>query len=74
MTTHVIILCPPTFSQGSSPAAGCMLSMTCDYRIMADNARYSIGLNETQLGIIAPFWSESINMGSVVVFTKDHRI
>lgn len=41
---------------GSSPAGGCLLSMTCDYRIMADNPRYSIGLNETQLGIVAPFW------------------
>lgn len=43
--------------QGSSPAGGCLMSMTCDYRIMADNPRYSIGLNETQLGIVAPFWS-----------------
>lgn len=44
------------FTQGSSPAGGCLLSMTCDYRIMADNPRYSIGLNETKLGIVAPFW------------------
>ncbi|CAB1414436.1 unnamed protein product [Pleuronectes platessa] len=41
---------------GSSPAGGCLMAMTCDYRIMADNPRYSIGLNETQLGIVAPFW------------------
>ncbi|XP_056609603.1 enoyl-CoA delta isomerase 1, mitochondrial [Triplophysa dalaica] len=41
---------------GSSPAGGCLLAMCCDYRIMADNPRYSIGLNETQLGIVAPFW------------------
>ncbi|XP_022603679.1 enoyl-CoA delta isomerase 1, mitochondrial [Seriola dumerili] len=41
---------------GSSPAGGCLMSLTCDYRIMADNPRYSIGLNETQLGIVAPFW------------------
>ncbi|KAL0992555.1 hypothetical protein UPYG_G00094890 [Umbra pygmaea] len=41
---------------GSSPAGGCLLSMCCDYRIMADNPRYSIGLNETKLGIVAPFW------------------
>lgn len=32
------------------------MAMTCDYRIMADNPRYTIGLNETQLGIVAPFW------------------
>ncbi|XP_074511282.1 enoyl-CoA delta isomerase 1, mitochondrial-like [Sebastes fasciatus] len=41
---------------GSSPAGGCLMSLTCDYRIMADNPRYRIGLNETQLGIVAPFW------------------
>lgn len=41
---------------GSSPAGGCLLSLTCDYRIMVDNPRYSIGLNETLLGIVAPFW------------------
>ncbi|KAI4899381.1 hypothetical protein NFI96_027286, partial [Prochilodus magdalenae] len=41
---------------GASPAGGCLMSMCCDYRIMADNPRYSIGLNETQLGIVAPFW------------------
>lgn len=39
---------------GHSPAGGCLLAMCCDYRIMAPN--YSIGLNETQLGIIPPFW------------------
>lgn len=41
---------------GSSPAGGCLMAMCCDYRIMADNPRYSIGLNETKLGIVAPFW------------------
>ncbi|XP_077590520.1 enoyl-CoA delta isomerase 1, mitochondrial [Stigmatopora nigra] len=41
---------------GSSPAGGCLMSLTCDHRIMVDNPRYSIGLNETQLGIVAPFW------------------
>ncbi|KAJ3601739.1 hypothetical protein NHX12_032706 [Muraenolepis orangiensis] len=41
---------------GSSPAGGCLVSMACDYRIMADNPRYSIGLNETKLGIVAPYW------------------
>ncbi|XP_037111953.1 enoyl-CoA delta isomerase 1, mitochondrial [Syngnathus acus] len=41
---------------GSSPAGGCLMALTCDYRVMVDNPRYSIGLNETQLGIVAPFW------------------
>lgn len=50
---------------GSSPAGGCLMSLTCDYRIMADNPRYSIGLNETQLGIVAPFWFKDTMMNTV---------
>ncbi|XP_005391491.1 PREDICTED: enoyl-CoA delta isomerase 1, mitochondrial [Chinchilla lanigera] len=41
---------------GASPAGGCLMALTCDYRVLADNPRYRIGLNETLLGIIAPFW------------------
>ncbi|XP_017294567.1 enoyl-CoA delta isomerase 1, mitochondrial [Kryptolebias marmoratus] len=50
---------------GSSPAGGCLLSLTCDYRIMADNPRYSIGLNETLLGIVAPFWFKDTLLNTV---------
>ncbi|TKS92413.1 Enoyl-CoA delta isomerase 1, mitochondrial [Collichthys lucidus] len=50
---------------GSSPAGGCLMSLTCDYRIMADNPRYSIGLNETQLGIVAPFWFKDTMINTV---------
>ncbi|XP_029945554.1 enoyl-CoA delta isomerase 1, mitochondrial-like isoform X2 [Salarias fasciatus] len=54
---------------GSSPAAGCLVAMTCDYRIMADNPRFSIGLNETQLGLVAPFW-----LKDSMVNTVGHRL
>ncbi|XP_076609750.1 enoyl-CoA delta isomerase 1, mitochondrial [Chaetodon auriga] len=50
---------------GSSPAGGCLMSLTCDYRIMADNPRYTIGLNETQLGIVAPFWFKDTMINTV---------
>lgn len=50
--------------QGSAPAAGCMLALSCDYRIMAASSSSSdgatggkpptIGLNESKLGIAAP--------------------
>lgn len=46
----------PSPLQGASPAGGCLLALSCDYRILADNPKYTIGLNETQLGIVAPFW------------------
>ncbi|KAF4092536.1 hypothetical protein AMELA_G00022070 [Ameiurus melas] len=50
---------------GSSPAGGCLVSMASDYRIMADNPRYRIGLNETQLGIVAPFWFKDTMVNTV---------
>ena len=47
--------------EGSSPAGGCLLALSCDLRVMAltDPIKakpFVIGLNETQLGIVAPFW------------------
>ena len=38
-----------------SLAGGCFLALACDYRIMV-GPKYLVGLNETQLGIAAPFW------------------
>lgn len=39
---------------GHAPAGGCFLSICCDYRVMCP--KFTIGLNETQLGIVAPWW------------------
>jgi 3,2-trans-enoyl-CoA isomerase len=38
---------------GHAPAAGCMLALSSDYRIMSKG---KIGLNESKLGICAPPW------------------
>lgn len=38
---------------GHSPAGGCVLTLCCDYRIMAEG-KYIIGLNEVPLGLIVP--------------------
>jgi 3,2-trans-enoyl-CoA isomerase len=38
---------------GHAPAGGAVLSLFCDYRIMADG-EYRIGLNETQVGLVVP--------------------
>ncbi|XP_050537579.1 enoyl-CoA delta isomerase 1, mitochondrial-like isoform X2 [Daktulosphaira vitifoliae] len=40
---------------GHSPAGGCLMAMSCDYRVMV-GPKYTIGLNETKLGIVAPKW------------------
>lgn len=39
---------------GHSPAGGCLLACSTEYRIMYRN--FTIGLNETKLGIVAPTW------------------
>lgn len=43
---------------GHAPAGGCVLALSCDYRVMAispDPAKpFRIGLNETQVGLVAP--------------------
>lgn len=39
---------------GYSPAGGCVLAITCDFRIMADDQKLMIGLNELAVGISVP--------------------
>jgi 3,2-trans-enoyl-CoA isomerase len=54
--------------QGHAPAAGCMLTLCCDYRIMAASSselKPTIGLNETKLGIVAPPWLAQLFMDTV---------
>jgi Delta3-Delta2-enoyl-CoA isomerase len=41
---------------GHAPAGGCLVSMGCDYRVMRDDGVATIGLNETRIGIVPPFW------------------
>ena len=38
---------------GHCPAGGCVLALCCDLRIMAEG-EFRIGLNETQVGLVAP--------------------
>ncbi|XP_045450662.1 enoyl-CoA delta isomerase 1, mitochondrial-like [Melitaea cinxia] len=40
---------------GHAPAGGCLLAMSCEYRVMV-SGKFTIGLNETALGIVAPTW------------------
>ena len=39
---------------GHAIAGGCVLALMCDWRVMADDPKLKIGLNETQLGIGLP--------------------
>jgi len=49
---------------GHSPAGGCLMAISCDYRIMSSGP-YKIGLNETLLGISAPFWFRDVFVNTI---------
>lgn len=56
--------------QGHAPAGGCMLAMACDYRIMGGSpidgkSAGTIGLNETKLGIAAPYWLADLMVNTI---------
>ena len=42
--------------KGYCPGGGCILALATDYRIMVMNEKFKIGLNESRLGIVVPFW------------------
>eukprot|EP00287_Rhodomonas_sp_CCMP768_P015391 CAMPEP_0196757426 /NCGR_PEP_ID=MMETSP1091-20130531/103657_1 /TAXON_ID=302021 /ORGANISM="Rhodomonas sp., Strain CCMP768" /LENGTH=240 /DNA_ID=CAMNT_0042106201 /DNA_START=186 /DNA_END=908 /DNA_ORIENTATION=- len=57
--------------EGAAPAAGCMLAMACDHRIMAP--KFAIGLNEAKFGLIAPTWMQQ-NMVNIVGHRQADRL
>ena len=53
---RAIAACPVPIAAaiaGHAPAGGCVLALVCDYRVMA-RGPFRIGLNETQVGLVAP--------------------
>ncbi|KZC12150.1 PREDICTED: enoyl-CoA delta isomerase 1, mitochondrial-like [Dufourea novaeangliae] len=44
---------------GASPAGGCLLALSCEYRVFVEG-NHTIGLNETQLGIPVPKWFKNL--------------
>ncbi|XP_025130772.1 enoyl-CoA delta isomerase 1, mitochondrial isoform X3 [Bubalus bubalis] len=52
-------------TSGACPAGGCMIALSCDCRVLADNPKYHIGLNETLLGITAPFWLKDTYVNTI---------
>lgn len=41
---------------GHAPAGGTLLTNCCDYRVMVNNPKFTIGLNEVIFGLPPPFW------------------
>ncbi|KOC60150.1 Enoyl-CoA delta isomerase 1, mitochondrial [Habropoda laboriosa] len=49
---------------GSSPAGGCLLALSCEYRVLVEG-KHTIGLNETKLGIVAPEWFRNLYIETI---------
>lgn len=63
--------------EGHSPAGGCMLAMSCDWRVMSTGAAgkpFTIGLNETKLGIVAPSWFTDTMAYTIGARRTDHML
>mmetsp|Transcript_2377 Transcript_2377/g.3455 ORF Transcript_2377/g.3455 Transcript_2377/m.3455 type:complete len:260 (-) Transcript_2377:1115-1894(-) len=59
--THLLYTFPiPTICAcpGHANPAGCGLALCCDYRILRKG--YKIGLSETKIGIVAPWWLQDL--------------
>jgi len=50
---------------GAAPAGGTIMACACDYRVMEDNPKLRMGLNETLLGIVAPWWAVKMFVATV---------
>ncbi|KAF0751752.1 enoyl-CoA delta isomerase 1, mitochondrial-like [Aphis craccivora] len=60
----------PTVSviNGHSLGGGCLIAMCCDYRVMV-GPDYTIGLNETKLGVVPPKWFQD-TMAAIIGHRK----
>lgn len=50
---------------GSSPALGAVIALSCDYRIFVNNNKFKFGLNETSLGMIPPLWLQAMTARTI---------
>ncbi|KAB0796012.1 hypothetical protein PPYR_10073 [Photinus pyralis] len=48
---------------GSAMATGCLLALSCDYRVMVKG--HVIGLNEQQVGLVPPTWFTSTMLNTI---------
>jgi len=58
---------------GHAPAGGCLIAISCDYRLMA-SGNYTIGLNEALLGFPAPFWLIDTMVNTVGVKSAERAL
>ncbi|CAE7571994.1 ECI1 [Symbiodinium sp. CCMP2592] len=58
---------------GSSPAWGCVMALSCDHRIMVSNDRAIIGLNEAAIGVQPSRWMQAL-LERVVGYREAERL
>jgi len=60
--------------EGHAPAGGCALMLMTDWRAMLDQPDIKVGLNETQLGIVAPAWLAHLYVHAVGTRAADRDL
>jgi len=70
---YVSPLITATCIRGQCPAGGCAISMCCDFRVMATEGNFKIGLNEVELGIPPPKWWMKV-MERLVGFGRSDKL
>ncbi|XP_046968878.1 enoyl-CoA delta isomerase 1, mitochondrial-like [Vanessa cardui] len=58
---------------GHAPAGGCLLAMSCEYRVMVQG-KFTIGLNETALGIVASSWFMDTMFHTIPIREAEHAL
>ena len=59
LTLYMSPLATVSAISGHCPAGGCLLALSCDARVMVQGSA-SIGLNEVQMGLVAPKWLSTL--------------
>lgn len=59
---------------GQCPALGAIIALSADYRLMVDNPRLRIGLNETSLGMTPPRWLQAMLADTVGTRVAQHAL
>ena len=65
LTLYTTPLATVASISGHCPAGGLMMALSCDARVMVDERKYRLGLNEVRMGLIPPMWLSRLLVDTV---------
>jgi len=73
-TLYMTPLATVAAMESHAPAGGLVLALACDWRVMSENEKLKLGLNETQLGMVAPRWLRAMCARTVGERAAEHLL